>query len=234
MFNHKKITLVQSKYEKFIEISRRIEEAVKNIKPLDEDEKLFIFDVDHCLYHSLPLLEHEARNAERWFLEKSSHTLQEFKNFVDMGIYWVEIFYLYAKQHPSWFLEKVDNFEFTEFIKERPALVEAIKNIKHRKIIFSNAGKQRVLSILTILGIQNEFEYIFVADSIDTDFMLKPKESSYEFVEKAMGIKETRNIYFFDDNYKNINGAKLRGWNTYMVNDNIIEQIEKAHKDMNK
>ncbi|ORD93254.1 YAI5 [Enterospora canceri] len=123
---------------------------------------------------------------------------------------------------------EVDALPCDKYIKRSTEVINKLKGIKQRMFLFTNGTKCRAMKILNLIGLEDVFEKVFCADNAECDYIMKPNPISYSFVEDYLQIVDARKIHFFDDRRKNVVGAKNAGWNGYQVNENLIEQIDKA------
>ncbi|KAL6121298.1 hypothetical protein NUSPORA_01807 [Nucleospora cyclopteri] len=192
------------------------------------NQPVFIFDVDQCLYSSDNLIAHEHDHVCNKFINSTSFDASDFLLHNLKFNNWQELFYSVCGLHPKRFQDEYDLLDFEKYMEKDIQLIEQIKNIKYRKFCFSNGTKKRVEKILKILGMEDLFETAFCSDTEDTDLLLKPKLEAFQFVQNYIGATSSANLYFFDDNIKNVAGGKLSGWNCYHINKNIKKQIQKA------
>jgi FMN phosphatase YigB (HAD superfamily) len=92
-------------------------------------------------------------------------------------------------------------------------------------IMFSNATYSHCDYWCSILNIKEYFPTIISADNLQHT---KPNPLSYEKVIELCNIKETDNVYFFDDIPINLYSASKYNWNTYLINkeNNMKKYIE--------
>lgn len=74
---------------------------------------------------------------------------------------------------------------------------------------------------------EDVFEAVVCTDSLETEFIGKPRPEAFDFFMRYAGITISPNkIYFFDDSERNINGAKANGWNSVHVINDLKECIK--------
>ena len=196
---------------------------------IKEDEKLFVFDLDFCLYNSEELKKFEDEKAKNIFVEKNKDTGFEWDHCNKTIQPWAKLFLKVCKIKIFEFFNEIDVCDFSKFLNKNEKVIEALTNVKHRKVLMSNGGKKRIEKILSIIGLENTFDVIFAPDSNAPGMpLMKPEIEAFGFVEQKMGVKNSQNVYFFDDNLKNIEGAIKKGWNCFHVTKNICEKIEEA------
>lgn len=192
--------------EKYIEMCSRNKD-VRLEKPVGK-EKVLIFDIDYCLYHSLEMHAHEEVFVREAYIKQSGHTeMQWAENLMNFNLF-REIFYHVLNMHP---LDFVKNYEL------EPSLV-----IFHAEKF-----------VLAHLGIEDMFEAVICCDHLETEFMCKPLLDSYLFTERLLGIEDRKNVYFFYDSIQNVNAAESAGWNAFLVHGNIKDYL-KNHQELRK
>ena len=92
-----------------------------------------------------------------------------------------------------------------------------LKNLTGRKFIYTNASKNHSKNILSVMGIEAEFEKIL--DIKATQYLPKPDPKSYNIMLKAFGISgdQTGNSIFIEDTAKNLRPAKSLGIKTVWI-----------------
>ena len=92
-----------------------------------------------------------------------------------------------------------------------------LKNLTGRKFIYTNASKNHSKNILSVMGIEAEFEKIL--DIKATQYLPKPDPKSYNIMLKAFGISgdQIANSIFIEDTAKNLRPAKSLGIKTVWI-----------------
>ena len=92
-----------------------------------------------------------------------------------------------------------------------------LKNLTGRKFIYTNASKSHSKNILSVMGIEAEFEKIL--DIKATQYVPKPDPKSYNIMLKAFGISgdQIGNSIFIEDTAKNLRPAKSLGIKTVWI-----------------
>ena len=92
-----------------------------------------------------------------------------------------------------------------------------LKNLTGRKFIYTNASKNHSKNILSVMGIEAEFEKIL--DIKATQYVPKPDPKSYNIMLKAFGISgdQIGNSIFIEDTAKNLRPAKVLGIKTVWI-----------------
>lgn len=239
-------TVVQdeSKSTNIIRYGEYVEITQQNFKkrfefPIQDHEKIFIFDLDLCLYTHSTLIEEERAIMYQKYVQISKNNDKNTYELAKQN-YSSEYEFLY-KEHgilpekiTQWKLEhlKLENV----LTKDQNVIDKLVwlKNQKYRLFLFSNGLKKRIEHICKLLGIDNLFEAYICFSSNAIDFIGKPHKLSYLFVQTILQIKNLKNIHFFDDQISNIQSAQLAGWNGYHVQQNILEAINTAIDAINK
>lgn len=89
-------------------------------------------------------------------------------------------------------------------------------------IIFTNSGLVHTRRTLTELEVINLVHLIVYTDYAEPDFPAKPNPIAYERVEKLLNVHPSQ-IYFADDNVKNIKVARERNWNTVQIDEGLSD-----------
>lgn len=211
----------------FIEMSLR---ALGNSKQFLREEKftaddtIMIFDIDYCLYQNS-----EMHKVEKDFVTRRLKTLRIDYNSKSWKSYVVS---LGSSKHALYrqfgFLhEKISreyDFQSVEdFLSPQPDLKKLLKSIKCKKFCFTNGYKIKAEKILKRLDILDCFIAVFCADSKDYEFILKPSDKAYEFVEQFLDISGTNKpkIIFFDDSKSNCTEALKFNWTPIHVQESM-------------
>ena len=92
-----------------------------------------------------------------------------------------------------------------------------LNNLTGRKFIYTNASQNHSKNILSVMGIEAEFEKIL--DIKATQYLPKPDPKSYNIMLKAFGISTDQigNSIFIEDTAKNLRPAKSLGIKTVWI-----------------
>ena len=92
-----------------------------------------------------------------------------------------------------------------------------LTNLTGRKFIYTNASQNHSKNILSVMGIEAEFEKIL--DIKATQYLPKPDPKSYNIMLKAFGISgdQIGNSIFIEDTAKNLRPAKSLGIKTVWI-----------------
>ncbi len=199
------------------------------------DECVFVFDIDYCLYKNDDLLNKEVADVRSAFfahsqLVESPDNEKIWEDSLNQFNLFRQLFHNKFGIHPKDFCDKYDLLDFGSFIKPDEELIKIFKELKFRKFCFTNGSLKRAKKILEVLQLHDVFEAVICADTEDLEMIVKPMPSAYQFVEKYIG---TRNIHFFDDSFSNIKAAQDLGWKImHVVNDIkscILDVLAQSH-----
>lgn len=210
--------------EKYMELCSR--NANKKLSPPVGDEKILIFDIDQCLYHAPEMEEYEVTSIKTAFLNLSKLSEIDWETNQSKHNLYRETFHVILGIHPKEFCDKYENHHPLQFIKKDPELIEILSKIKTRKFCFTNGSIVRASKILQHMELDHLFEVVICNDAEETEFICKPQEAAFKFVDRYLGIKDRKKVYFFDDSQKNINAANTYGWNGLLVEGNIKQLIQ--------
>lgn len=106
-----------------------------------------------------------------------------------------------------------------------------LKNLTGRKFIYTNASKNHSKNILSVMGIEAEFEKIL--DIKATQYLPKPDPKSYNIMLKAFGISgdQIGNSIFIEDTAKNLRPAKLLGLKTVWIENDFNLKDYREHSE---
>ncbi|KAI5148508.1 hypothetical protein ENBRE01_0369 [Enteropsectra breve] len=219
-----KIVDPNSTDHKYIEMSTRNGQKAVSI-PVGS-QKVLVFDIDDCLYTHPEMNTNFCTMLKEKFLERANLPETQWAEHNKQFGLFRELFFRKFNMHPSEFdaLYELPSLNFA--LARDELLIEMLSKIKHRMFCFTNGSKERAKKLLKTLGIEHFFECVFCADTVDTEFISKPSLDSFTFVEKVLGIKGSKNIHFFDDSERNIDGARAAGWSAYLVKEDIKDHLE--------
>ena len=117
---------------------------------------------------------------------------------------------------PDEYLDYIHDVSHPE-LKYDKQLKLNLKNLSGRKFIYTNASKNHSKNILSVMGIEAEFEKIL--DIKATQYLPKPDPKSYNIMLKAFGISgdQIGNSIFIEDTAKNLRPAKSLGIKTVWI-----------------
>ncbi|WP_424982256.1 pyrimidine 5'-nucleotidase [Maritalea sp. S77] len=114
---------------------------------------------------------------------------------------------------PHHYLQKVHDIDYSP-VAPNPALMDAIRALPGRKIIFTNADRGHAQNVLKRLGGEDVFEDIF--GIIEAEFAPKPHNNSYEKFIANHGVAPT-SAAFFEDMEVNLKVPHSLGMRTVHV-----------------
>ena len=106
-----------------------------------------------------------------------------------------------------------------------------LNNLTGRKFIYTNASQNHSKNILSVMGIEAEFEKIL--DIKATQYLPKPDPRSYNIMLKAFGISTDQigNSIFIEDTAKNLRPAKLLGLKTVWIENDFNLKDYREHSE---
>ncbi|KAI5176551.1 pyrimidine and pyridine-specific 5'-nucleotidase [Pancytospora epiphaga] len=185
-------------------------------------EKILVFDIDYCLFHNPEQKTCEIGTIKNIFMEKSSQDNDAWHRYFTLtDTLFKEVFFKLFDIHPAEFTTKYEELGLPDYVKIDNELVELLKKSHYRMFCFTNSGRGRASKILKHMGIEELFEAVICTDSVDTEFICKPKQESYDFLVDVLGITDRKNVHFFDDTNHNVVGAIDAGLSAYLVNGDL-------------
>ena len=127
---------------------------------------------------------------------------------------------------PDEYLDFIHDVSHPELKYEKQLKLD-LKNLSGRKFIYTNASQDHAKKILSVMGIEAEFEKIL--DIKATQYVPKPDPKSYDIMLKSFGIlpNQIESSIFIEDTAKNLKPAKLLGLKTaWMENDRNLEDYK--------
>ena len=127
---------------------------------------------------------------------------------------------------PDDYLDYIHNVSHPE-LKYEGQLKLKLQNLSGRKFIYTNASQDHAKNILSVMGIETEFEKIL--DIKATQYVPKPDPKSYGIMLESFGISKNQieNSIFIEDTAKNLKPAKLLGLKTvWMENERNLEDYK--------
>lgn len=189
------------------------------------DRKIMIFDIDHCLYHNKEAVVNEFNFVRNLFVEMSQQTEDDWHRHLSaMGLFRA-VFYNLLDVHPTDFATRYEDEAIVGHITPDPEVRLLLSSTGCRMFCFTNGGKTRAQKILQQLEIEDLFEAVICADTVETEFICKPNRQAFDFVERVLGITDRKNVYFFDDMASNISAATEIGWNANLIDCNLKEVL---------
>ncbi|TBU09190.1 putative pyrimidine 5'-nucleotidase [Hamiltosporidium magnivora] len=113
----------------------------------------------------------------------------------------------------------------TQHLEYKTELKIFLEKLPFKKICFTNAEKIHAEWALKTLDILDCFICIVHREKLHEYIFLKPNPHAYFAIEQLLETKAS-NIYFYDDIDQNVQAAKNRGWNSFLVRDSLIDVLE--------
>jgi putative hydrolase of the HAD superfamily len=119
-------------------------------------------------------------------------------------------------------VHRVDPHEFMAFVHDvdlscvpaNPALVQALRGLSGRKIVYTNGSVPHAENLLQHLGVSDLFDGIF--DIVASDFAPKPSAAPFREFVRRYGVEPTRAL-MIEDMAKNLAPAAELGMTTAWV-----------------
>ncbi len=117
---------------------------------------------------------------------------------------------------PHHFLRETHQFpELAGMVEHENALRHALARLGGRKLVFSNAPRHYVKSVLRVMGVARWFDAVYTIES--TRFKPKPASQGFHMLLRAHDLDPHR-CAFIDDVLENLRTAKRLGMSTVWVN----------------
>ena len=131
---------------------------------------------------------------------------------------------------PDEYLDYIHNVSHPELQYDEQLKLN-LKNLTGRKFIYTNASKNHSKNILSVMGIEAEFEKIL--DIKATQYLPKPDPKSYNIMLKAFGISgdQIGNSIFIEDTAKNLRPAKSLGIKTVWIENEFNRKDYKENSE---
>ena len=180
--------------------------------------KYWIFDLDNTLYSGkTKVFEQVDKKMSEYISKKLNVSTAEAKEIQK------NYFHEYnttlngmIKNHKidaDEFLEFVHNINI-DFLKKDLILVEELKKLDGKKIIFTNGSRKHALNVTKRIGIDHYFDDIF--DIIDCEFVPKPAIQSYKKLVEKHKI-DPKLCVFVEDIARNLKPAYEMGMKTVWI-----------------
>ena len=118
---------------------------------------------------------------------------------------------------PNEYMAYVHDVDYSP-VKRDPVLRDLIQGLPGRKLVFTNASLEHGIKCAQQLGVEDLFEGWF--DIRDADFEPKPDMRTYEKFTATFDVEPSGAI-FFEDTLKNLESAKLLGWQTAYIDPTV-------------
>ena len=190
-------------------------------KIFNDSFKNWIFDLDNTVYDiKAGVFEKISSRITEYIIRTLSITREE-ANLVRSNMYKKYGLTLTGLMReygiaPDEYLDYIHDVTHPE-LKYDEQLKVNLNNLIGRKFIYTNASQNHSKNILSVMGIEAEFEKIL--DIKATKYLPKPDPKSYRIMLKAFGISTDQigNSIFIEDTAKNLRPAKLLGLKTVWI-----------------
>ena len=191
----------------------------------------WIFDLDNTIYDiKVGLFVKISKRITEYIMTTLSFTREE-ANAVRSNMYkkyGLTLTGLMSEYRidPDDYLDYIHNVRHPE-LKYDGQLKLKLHNLSGRKFIYTNASQDHAKNILSVMGIEAEFEKIL--DIKATQYVPKPDPKSYGIMLESFGISKNKieNSIFIEDTAKNLRPAKLLGLKTvWMENERNLEDYK--------
>ena len=188
--------------------------------------KYFVFDLGGVL--SVPMVSKKLYEQIEWkvsydkFLDKFNNSAESIK--VHKGEISTKEFFEYLKRYmnDNITLEEFKNIYVNnnEFFNDTIETIKKLKNLGYKVYLLSNLKEIDYEKFIKHFDI-SIFDELFLSFKLG---MLKPNDDIYQYVINKLNTKP-ENIYFFDDNKENVDGAIRNGINAYQVTGETVKKV---------
>lgn len=188
--------------------------------------KYFVFDLGGVL--SVPMVSKKLYEQLEWkvsydeFLDKFNNSAESIK--VHKGEISTKEFFEYLKRYmnDNITLEEFKNIYVNnnEFFNDTIETIKKLKNLGYKVYLLSNLKEIDYEKFIKHFDV-SIFDEMFLSFKLD---MLKPNDDIYQYVIKKLNANP-ENIYFFDDNKENVEGAIRNGINAYLVTGETVKKV---------
>lgn len=113
------------------------------------------------------------------------------------------------------YLQYVHDIPLSDYLRPDPIIQQMLKELPHRKIIFTNADADHAGRVIEVLGISKYFDGI--VDILSMAPYCKPQPEAYEFALIEAGERIPGRCVMIDDRIDNLDAAQLMGIATVQV-----------------
>lgn len=188
--------------------------------------KYFVFDLGGVL--SVPMVSKKLYEQLEWkvsydeFLDKFNNSAESIK--VHKGEISTKEFFEYLKRYmnDNITLEEFKNIYVNnnEFFNDTIETIKKLKNLGYKVYLLSNLKEIDYEKFIKHFN-ASIFDEMFLSFKLD---MLKPNDDIYQYVINKLNANP-ENIYFFDDNKENVDGAIRNGINAYLVTGETVKKV---------
>ena len=187
--------------------------------------KFFVFDLGGVL--SVPMVSKKLYEQIKWkvsyeeFLDKFNNSEESIK--VHKGEISTKEFFEYLKRYmdDNITLEEFKNkyVNNNKFFNDTIEIIKKLKNLGYKVYLLSNLKEIDYEKFIKHFDV-SIFDELFLSFKLG---MLKPNDDIYQHVINKLNTKP-ENIYFFDDNKENVEGAIKNGINAYQVTGETVKK----------
>lgn len=188
--------------------------------------KFFVFDLGGVL--SVPMVSKKLYEQIKWkvsyeeFLDKFNNSEESIK--VHKGEISTKEFFEYLKRYmdDNITLEEFKNkyVNNNKFFNDTIEIIKKLKNLGYKVYLLSNLKEIDYEKFIKHFDV-SIFDELFLSFKLG---MLKPNDDIYQYVINKLNTKP-ENIYFFDDNKENVEGAIRNGINAYQVTGETVKKV---------
>ena len=188
--------------------------------------KFFVFDLGGVL--SVPMVSKKLYEQIKWkvsyeeFLDKFNNSEESIK--VHKGEISTKEFFEYLKRYmdDNITLEEFKNkyVNNNKFFNDTIEIIKKLKNLGYKVYLLSNLKEIDYEKFIKHFDV-SIFDEMFLSFKLG---MLKPNDDIYQYVINKLNTKP-ENIYFFDDNKENVEGAIKNGINAYQVTGKTVKKV---------
>ena len=188
--------------------------------------KFFVFDLGGVL--SVPMVSKKLYEQIKWkvsyeeFLDKFNNSEESIK--VHKGEISTKEFFEYLKRYmdDNITLEEFKNkyVNNNKFFNDTIEIIKKLKNLGYKVYLLSNLKEIDYEKFIKHFDV-SIFDELFLSFKLG---MLKPNDDIYQYVINKLNTKP-ENIYFFDDNKENVDGAIKNGINAYQVTGETVKKV---------
>lgn len=203
--------------------------------PMD-NEKVFFFDIDNCLYHASykihDLMQVYIRRYISKHLNVSAEEAKEInvRYYKDYGLAIQGLVNFHKIDAMEYNKEVDDALPLHEILEPDMKLREMLLNLRASKKVgrlwlFTNAYKTHGMRVIRLLGLGDLFDGMTFCDyEKQLEFICKPDPRIFRKALHDAGVSDPRNAYFVDDSAKNCKTAIDLGFREVV---NVIEDESK-------
>ena len=186
----------------------------------------FVFDLGGVI--TVPMVSKKLYEQIEWkvsydkFLDKFNNSAESIK--VHKGEISTKEFFEYLKRYmnDNITLEEFKNIYVNnnEFFNDTIETIKKLKNLGYKVYLLSNLKEIDYEKFIKHFDV-SIFDEMFLSFKLG---MLKPNDDIYQYVINKLNTKP-ENIYFFDDNKENVDGAIRNGINAYQVTGETVKKV---------